>query len=417
MVETPNALPAESLLLEYRVKSVLAADWFGITYLAYDTVLNKNVAIKEYLPSDLARRESDGTVVPLNAETEANFRKGLTQFLVEARTLARFVHPNICPVDRFFEANGTAYMLREYEKGESLAQRFARSPQPDEADLKAIIGPLLDGLKAVHAAGVLHRDIKPANIFVRDNGSPVLLDFGAARLASRDAIQDIIPILTPGYAPVEQYIRSGRQGPWSDIYSLAAVLYWAVTGEHPSDALSRLRLDNVGRMLGAARGRYSAPFLSAIEWGMAVEENRRPQSVDEWRAALLLGGPVRSDEKTARGSDETRKYVWMALGVLIFYLFVEGADILKERAADRLNRFTLKSGERLASRQTPAGDVGAASAVPASASSAGLSREELVQNLPHLAAKFAEIDTDRNDRVSTEELQDYFRRVAPSRKP
>src|SRR5262249_15546244 len=163
-----------------------------------------------------------------------------------------------------------------------LAQKFARGPRPDEAVLKAILGPLLSGLEAVHRAGVLHRDIKPVNVFIRDDGSPVLFDFGAARLASRDAIRDIIPILTPGYAPVEQYIRSGGQGPWSDIYSLAAVLFWAMIGEAPSDALSRLRMDSVPKMLNAARPRYSAGFIAAIQWGLAVEEEKRPQSVQQW---------------------------------------------------------------------------------------------------------------------------------------
>ena len=173
--------PARAYCSSYRIKSVLGADGFGITYLATRPVLQKNVVIKEYFPSDLARRAPDGVVRPVSDDTEANFEKGLAQFVVEARTLARFVHPNIVRVDRHFEANGTAYMLREYEIGESLAQQFARTPQPDEATLKTILRPLLDGLAAVHEAGVLHRDIKPGNIFLRDEGSPVLLDFGAAR--------------------------------------------------------------------------------------------------------------------------------------------------------------------------------------------------------------------------------------------
>ena len=409
---TAQALPAGTLLLEYRIRSVLGADGFGITYLAQDTVLHKNVAIKEYFPADLALRHPDGNVTPTSANTESNYKKGLAQFLVEARTLSRFVHPNIVSVDRYFEANGTGYMLREYEKGESLAQRYARPPQPDEGALKAMLEPLLDGLKAVHGAGVLHRDIKPGNIFIRDDGSPVLLDFGAARLASRDAIQDIIPILTPGYAPVEQYIRSGGQGPWSDIYSLAAVLFWVVTGEPPSDALSRLRMDNVGKMLSRARGRYSAPFLSAIEWGLAVEEHRRPQSVDEWRNALLRGAPAPLGEGTGAKSqrDDTRKYVWMALGVLIFYLFVAGTDILKQRAEQRVSRLTQKSADRPAPASRPAAASRQTGPAPG-----GLTREELSRNMPHLGDKFSEIDADHSGRVTTEELQRYWQRTSPGK--
>lgn len=409
--DTAIPLPLESLLLEYRIKAVLGSDGFGITYLAQDTVLQKNVAIKEYFPSDLALRAMDGTVVPISRDTDPNYRKGLAQFLVEARALARFAHPNIVPVDRHFEANGTAYMLREYEKGESILQRFAAAPRPDEATLKKIVGPLLDGLEAVHKAGVLHRDIKPAKIFIRDEGySPVLLEFGAARLASRDAIQDIIPVLTPGYAPIEQYVRSGHQGPWSDIYSLAAVLFWAVTGEHPADALSRLRMDTVPQMLTAARSSYSAPFLAAIQWGLAVEENRRPQNVREWRAALLRGAPARTDERRRAGSTGDRQYVWMALGVLVFFLFIAGTDILKHRAEERTSRITKKPG----AAQPAAGAAAAPVASPRSAPApGGLTREEVAQNLPHLAEKFQEIDADRSGRVTTEELQSYLRRAAP----
>jgi hypothetical protein len=378
----PTALPAGRELLEYRIVSVLGEDGFGISYLAQDTILHRDVALKEYFPSDLALRAPDGNVTPVSSGTESNFRKGLNQFLVEARTLARFVHPNIGRVDRYFEANGTAYMLREFEKGESLARKFAHGPRPDEAELKALLAPLLSGLEAVHRAGVLHRDIKPSNVFVRDDGSPVLFDFGAARLASRDALQDIIPILTPGYAPVEQYIRSGGQGPWSDIYSLAAVLFWAVTGETPSDALSRLRMDNVGKMLNAARPHYSAPFLGAIQWGLAVEEKKRPQSVQQWRGALLRGAPVVNGLKPTAPArrDDTRKYAWMALGVLVFFLFVAGADILQQRAEQqRTARQAAQTGQ-----QSSAGRAGARSQTQSPATAAGLTRDEFLQNLPHL---------------------------------
>ena len=402
-LDNPNVLSAGSALLEYQIKSALSADGFGVTYLAHDPVLQKNVIIKEYFPSDLARRTADGVVTPVSGDTAANFEKGLAQFLVEAKALSRFVHPNIVPVDRYFEANGTGYMLREYEKGESLAQQFTRAPQPDEATLKAILQPLLDGLEAVHEAGVLHRDIKPSNIFLRDDGPPVLLDFGAARLASRDAMQDMIPILTSGYAPLEQYIRSGRQGPWSDIYSLGAVLYWAVTGEQPPDAMSRTRIDNVGKTLNAARLWYSGPFIEAIQWALTLEEDRRPRNVSEWRSALLREAPPRTRARVGSGaeSDATRKYVWMALGVVIFYLFVEGADIVREREQARA---TLQSTFRSVVRPWLAGDAPAP---------AGLSREEFANNLPHLIDRFNEIDTDRSGRVTTEELQIYLRRSSP----
>ena len=198
-----NALPLETSLLEYRLEGVLGAGGFGITYLALDTHLEKQVAIKEYLPTDLAMRALDGSVVPVATEHEHDYQWGLERFIQEARTLARFSHPHIVRVIRYFEANGTGYMVMDYEKGESLNQLLRHSAPPDEPRLRAILMPLLDGLQAVHEAGFLHRDIKPSNIFLREAGGPVLLDFGAARAAVGGATRSMTAVLTPGYAPLE----------------------------------------------------------------------------------------------------------------------------------------------------------------------------------------------------------------------
>ncbi len=284
-----HGLPAKTMLLEYRIESILGAGGFGITYLARDTHLDKDVAIKEYLPLDLALRALDGSVVPVNTNAAFNYKSGLDQFLSEARTLARFTHPNIVRVSRYFEENGTAYMVMGYEEGTSLNRFLRKVTRVDERDLKAMVEPLLEGLQEVHGAGFLHRDIKPSNIFLRADGTPVLLDFGTARLAIRDSLHDAFAILTPGYAPVELYVRTGQQGPWTDIYSLAAVLYRAVAGENPPDALTRLRVDGVGKRLESKRDRYSAQFFAAIQWGLALEEKRRPQNVTEWRSAIARG--------------------------------------------------------------------------------------------------------------------------------
>lgn len=424
MVDTvvkQNALPPQTMLAEYRLESALGAGGFGITYLARDTHLEKEVAIKEYLPTDLALRALDGSVVPVDTNSAYNYKHGLEQFLVEARTLAKFSHPNIVRVTRYFEANGTAYMVMDYEKGHSLNQFLKKVPQPEEAHLKAMITPLLDGLEAVHAAGFLHRDIKPSNIFIRADGTPVLLDFGSARLAVRDAVRDVIAILTPGYAPVELYLGSGQQGPWTDIYSLAAVLYRAVTGENPPDALTRLRIDGAGKKLTARRDRYSAQFLAAIQWGLALEEKRRPQNAKQWRSALLRSAqaPVATKAGEAAADpeprpDSTRKYVWMALGIVIFFVIMEGANIFNERA-----------GPARAPRGKPLLEAGPLAAVPATAApgdpdarvprtengpAAGLSREEFTRNLPHLGDKFSEIDANRDGRVTIVELQGYWRK-------
>jgi serine/threonine protein kinase len=289
-----NALALQSMLLEYRLEAVLGAGGFGMTYLGWDTHLEKHVAIKEYLPTDLAVRALDGSVVPVTSEVQRDYKWGLERFILEARTLAKFSHPHIVRVNRYFEANGTGYMVMDYEKGESLYQMLRRGAQLDEARLKGILMPLLDGLQAVHAAGFLHRDIKPGNIFVRESGSPVLIDFGAARHAIGGATKSLTSVLTPGYAPLEQYSSDGHQGPWSDIYALAGVLYRVLVNDNPPDAVSRLKGDTVTGRLAVARGRVSEAFLNAVRWGLTLEENQRPQSVQDWRRALegIAGVPA-----------------------------------------------------------------------------------------------------------------------------
>ena len=297
MEEAPtysNALPLKSMLLEYRLESVLGAGGFGITYLGWDTNLEKHVAIKEYLPGDLAMRALDGGVVPVNTDNKYNYKWGLDRFIQEARTLAKFSHPNIVRVNRFFEANGTSYMVMDYEDGESLNQYLRRVPMSDEVTLKNILLPILDGLQAVHQAGFLHRDIKPSNVFIREKGTPVLLDFGAARMATGGNSKSLTAIVSAGYAPLEQYISDGNQGPWSDIYALSGVMYRAVTNENPPDAVKRMKVDNTMQALAAARTRYSECFLNAIEWGMLLDEKMRPQNIAEWRKMFLGRVPPRA---------------------------------------------------------------------------------------------------------------------------
>ncbi len=284
--EFRNALPLQSMLLEYRLESILGAGGFGMTYLAWDTNLEKHVAIKEYLPTDLAVRALDGSVVPVTTRHEHDYKWGLDRFILEARTLAKFSHPHIVRVNRYFEQNGTGYMVMDYEKGESMSELLKRAPFPDEARLKALLMPLLDGLRAVHAAGFLHRDIKPGNIYVRDDGSPVLLDFGAARHAIGGATKSITSVLTPGYAPLEQYSSDGKQGPWSDIYAMSGVLFRAITDTNPPDAVGRLQNDSVAHGIATARQRYGEAFLRAVEWALVLNEKARPQSVTEWKRVL-----------------------------------------------------------------------------------------------------------------------------------
>ena len=300
-----NALQIGAMLLEYRLESVLGAGGFGMTYLGWDTNLEKHVAIKEYLPTDLAVRALDGSVVPITTELKYNYQWGLDRFILEARTLAKFSHPHIVRVNRYFEAHGTGYMVMDYEKGESLNQILKSDRPLDETRLKGILMPLLDGLQAVHSAGFLHRDIKPANIFVRESGSPVLIDFGASRQALGGATKSITSVLTPGYAPLEQYSSDGNQGPWTDIYAMAGVLYRAFANDNPPDAVSRLKADAVPAKLSALRGRVSEPMLRSVEWALTLDEKQRPQNILEWRRALEGAAPAPVLARTAVQSAPT----------------------------------------------------------------------------------------------------------------
>jgi serine/threonine protein kinase len=279
-----NALPGGHALLEYRIEKLLGVGGFGLTYLATDSNLNLRVALKEYLPGDLALRGADQSIAPRSADTVETFGWGKQRFLDESRTLASFRHPNIVRVMRFFEANGSAYMVMEFVEGAALGD-WIKSRRPlAEPLVAAMVGPLLDGLDVVHRSGFLHRDIKPGNIYMRDDGTPVLLDFGSARQRSAE----LTAVVTPGYAPFEQYHTQGNQGPWSDLYALGGVLYWMVTGNPPAEAAARVREDRMPSALTVGDHRRFRPeFLTAIDWALQPFEDKRPQSVAEWRAKLL----------------------------------------------------------------------------------------------------------------------------------
>ncbi len=287
-----RALPAGTTLHEYRILSVLGSGGFGITYLAQDLNLDCKVAIKEFFPPSLVTRAGDQAVHPQASAWRGPFRTGLKQFLAEARTLASFRHPNIVRVRRFFETNSTAYMVMEYEEGESLFRWVRGRGCPDRHTVLEIVMQLLNGLEAVHAAGFLHLDMKPSNIVIRPDGSPVLLDFGAARRLTTDGGKLITTILTPGYAPYEQYHEQGRLGPWNDLYSLGAVMYYMVTGRKPIEAPARITTDPLPPATEAGDLKeYGAGLLTAIDWALDPDDRRRPQHVAEFRAGLLDDDP------------------------------------------------------------------------------------------------------------------------------
>ena len=290
---TPLVLSYRSLLNgQFIVGKVLGKPGgFGITYLGWDINLATLVAVKEYLPRDYAGRDSDHASVMAHSREDASlFRFGLEQFLQEARTLARFDHPNVVRVRSFFEQHGTAYLVMDYLQGVNLAEYLlAMGGRLTEQQASEIMLPILDGLQEVHAKGFLHRDIKPQNIYVTSSGRPILLDFGAARQAMGERSRSLSVVLTPGFSPYEQYHRRGEQGPWTDIYAFAATYYYLLTGHAPPDAPERVAIDELAPLNALVPG-ISSGLNAAIMQSLSLEAGARPQDVFMFRG--LLSGQI-----------------------------------------------------------------------------------------------------------------------------
>ncbi len=290
------ALPEGTELVgDYRIDRVLGAGGFGITYLASEAALARSVTIKEYFPSDFAARNASHEAMPRSQHCSGDYRWGLDRFIEEAQTLARFDHPNIVRVYRYFRANNTGYMVLHFEEGQSLKgwlKGLGRAPRQKELD--ALVAPLLDALEIVHNADFLHRDIAPDNIIIRKSGAPVLIDFGSARGEIAAHSKTVSALVKPGYSPYEQYAETTRQqGPWTDIYALGATLYHAVTGKRPPDAPSRMVHDEIVPAREAAISSYRPGFLKAIDRALAIDVKDRPQSIAIWRGELLAPEPQR----------------------------------------------------------------------------------------------------------------------------
>ena len=281
-----DALAAGTRLEEFELECELGASGFGVTYLAHDRSLDRQVAINEYLPRDWSTRGPDGGVGPRSAKDAEDYRWGLDRFLEEARVLARLHHAHVVQVYRVIEARGTAYLVTEYVEGRSLAEALrAEGPWP-EPRVVSLLDALTADLAAVHGAGLVHRDIKPANVMLREDGSPVLIDFGSARQAVSGRSRGLTEVLTPGYAPIEQYSKKGRQGPWTDVYALGAVAYEALSGRVPEEATERALEDSLQPVAEAASQAVSARLSSAVMSALALRWQDRPQSLAEWRALL-----------------------------------------------------------------------------------------------------------------------------------
>ena len=280
------SLKAGQMIGRYEIVSVLGQGGFGITYRARDVQLGREVAIKEYLPSALAVRQDGSTVLPRTTKMADDFGWGRDRFVTEGRTLASLHRvPAIVQVFDFLEANGTAYIVMELLSGATLEERINSGGRLKPEEVDRILWPLLDGLEQVHAAGFLHRDIKPANILLDAAGNPTLIDFGASRAAMVGRTAAMTAIFTPGYAAAEQ-MTSAKQGPWTDIYGLAATIYHAIAGKAPPNAFDRMLDDGYEPLGKLAPQGFSPGVLAGVDAGLTVAARDRPQSIAGWRPIL-----------------------------------------------------------------------------------------------------------------------------------
>ena len=289
MSDNLNELKPGHEIQNYRIERTLGRGNFGVTYLAHDDVLDFKVAIKEFFPSYCGvERVGDGG---LNASGKGQNQYDSCQqrFLSEAKRLAKFRNPTIPRILNLVKYNNTAYIVMEYEKGASLLQAISSGRMKGEHEILKMLNAVASALKVVHDEDIIHRDLKPVNIYIKDNGAPMILDFGAARQYMGEKTVQLTTILTPGYAPIEQYTgKSTGHGPWTDIYSLGAVLYYIASGEKPCDSLTRnneLMNGNRDPLVPLAlrlKGKYSSLFLKAIDKALMFKPQERPQTMDEW---------------------------------------------------------------------------------------------------------------------------------------
>ncbi|WP_367395410.1 serine/threonine protein kinase [Pantoea sp. Ep11b] len=296
-LNVPNALPLGYRFNEFEIKEVIGGGGFGIVYRAWDHQLERDIAIKEFMPASLAVRSDDLNLVLRSERFSKTFHAGLNSFIQEARLLARFNHPNLLHVLRFWVQNDTAYMGTVFYSGTTLSSFRERNPQSvNETWIRRLLPPLLGAIKTIHEAGYLHRDISLDNIQIQSSGEPILLDFGSARKTIGNLSDESETMLRPGYAPIEQYSDNdeSEQGAWTDIYALGAVLHTLITGAPPPVSVVRSIEDNYQPLVQRRLAGYSTSLLSAVDRALALKPEDRPQSIDGFAALMAL--PEREPE-------------------------------------------------------------------------------------------------------------------------
>ncbi len=286
-LQTNQPLPDGYHLENYRIASVLSCGGFSIVYLAYDWE-DQPVAIKEYLPSQLALRKEGDALPSISDDNLSTFRYGMKCFFEEGRSLAGLSHPNVVRVLNFFRANETVYLVMRYERGRTLQEHIlARRGAIKENFIRHVFTLLLNGLREVHSNKLLHLDIKPANIYIRNDGTPVLIDFGAARQTLVQQSMSLNPMYTPGFAPPEQYKHRDLLGPWSDCYAVGASMFACLAGMAPQAADQRAEKDQYVSATKLWKKKYSLQLLETIDWCLELDHLKRPQSVFALQKVLL----------------------------------------------------------------------------------------------------------------------------------